>query len=328
MSDRWWTNSSGKPRGSVMTIVISGAIAIVSAAVGGVWAVHVHTGQNQVTAADRVSQCESHHHLSTQMVVHRRTVKSAAAVRAYSPPSPNGILATFQFCAWPPTAGQNADGYASISVTTVAGPGSDEASGEDYADRVDSPCGTTHLVYDSANPADASRERLTITGGRFWVLFKLGALSKLRTQNRERLTSRLRMRQSSFTAPPTAFRQRPVDTQGAVSAVASKRWGRLPGRAPSPCYHAPVDYSDSERCLTAEVMLAAAGWLRARKILLPGVSVLARLVSQVRAEQTDRLHQRNNDAVPVADRSPDAADQCGGGSESEAVVVSFASCAA
>lgn len=46
----------------------------------------------------------------------------------------------------------------------------------------------------------------------------------------------------------------------------------------------------------------ATGWLRARKILLPGVSVLARLVSQVRAEQTDRLHQRISDAVPIADR--------------------------
>jgi hypothetical protein len=34
----------------------------------------------------------------------------------------------------------------------------------------------------------------------------------------------------------------------------------------------------------------SAAWLRAEKVLLPGLSVLARLVSEVRAEQADRLH--------------------------------------
>ena len=44
----------------------------------------------------------------------------------------------------------------------------------------------------------------------------------------------------------------------------------------------------------------AAGWLRERKVLLPGVSVLARLVSEVRVEQAERLYGEPVAAVPVA----------------------------
>lgn len=41
----------------------------------------------------------------------------------------------------------------------------------------------------------------------------------------------------------------------------------------------------------------SAAWLQAQKVLLPGVSVLARLVSEVRAEQADRLHTGLGDAA-------------------------------
>jgi hypothetical protein len=37
---------------------------------------------------------------------------------------------------------------------------------------------------------------------------------------------------------------------------------------------------------------ASVGWLRERKVLLPAVSTLARLVAQVRGQATDRLHER------------------------------------
>ncbi|OJF14078.1 hypothetical protein BG844_11705 [Couchioplanes caeruleus subsp. caeruleus] len=42
---------------------------------------------------------------------------------------------------------------------------------------------------------------------------------------------------------------------------------------------------------------AAVGWLRERKVLLPAVSTLARLVAQVRAQATDRLYQRLSELV-------------------------------
>ncbi len=42
---------------------------------------------------------------------------------------------------------------------------------------------------------------------------------------------------------------------------------------------------------------AAVGWLPERKVLLPAVSTLARLVAQGRAQATDRLHQRLSDLV-------------------------------
>ncbi|MEV4640123.1 DUF4158 domain-containing protein [Actinoplanes sp. NPDC049548] len=37
---------------------------------------------------------------------------------------------------------------------------------------------------------------------------------------------------------------------------------------------------------------AAVGWLRERKVLLPAVSTLTRLVAQVRSQATDRLYER------------------------------------
>jgi hypothetical protein len=46
----------------------------------------------------------------------------------------------------------------------------------------------------------------------------------------------------------------------------------------------------------------AAVWLRGHKVLLPGVSVLARLVSEVRAEQAERLYRAVNDATPASFR--------------------------
>ena len=46
----------------------------------------------------------------------------------------------------------------------------------------------------------------------------------------------------------------------------------------------------------------AVGWLREHKILLPGITVLARLVSEVRAEQADRFHTTLAETVPTSVR--------------------------
>src|ERR1700757_1265531 len=48
-------------------------------------------------------------------------------------------------------------------------------------------------------------------------------------------------------------------------------------------------------------------WLRGQKILLPGASILARLVSEVRNSEQDRLHQVIASAAADADRAAPAA---------------------
>jgi hypothetical protein len=58
---------------------------------------------------------------------------------------------TYATCTSPPAPGADPDGYRAITVTQAAGPGSDEASGEDEADRIESPCGTLSLVYGFAS---------------------------------------------------------------------------------------------------------------------------------------------------------------------------------
>jgi TnpA family transposase len=46
----------------------------------------------------------------------------------------------------------------------------------------------------------------------------------------------------------------------------------------------------------------AVGWLRDHKVLLPGITVLARLVSEVRAEQAERFHTTLAETVPASVR--------------------------
>jgi hypothetical protein len=58
-----------------------------------------------------------------------------------------GETVTFASCDWPPPSYAGADGYSEIKVVTVAGPGQDEASGTNLADRITAPCQELKVSY-------------------------------------------------------------------------------------------------------------------------------------------------------------------------------------
>ena len=54
---------------------------------------------------------------------------------------------TYAICDWPPPPGGFPDGHRAITVTTVDGPGEFEATGTNYADRVESRCQVLELDF-------------------------------------------------------------------------------------------------------------------------------------------------------------------------------------
>jgi hypothetical protein len=58
------------------------------------------------------------------------------------------MVRTFASCTWPASTDADPDGFTSIRVAAATGPGSGEASGEDFADRITGPCSTYQVSYD------------------------------------------------------------------------------------------------------------------------------------------------------------------------------------
>ncbi|MGH2841477.1 MAG: hypothetical protein ACRDKY_11715 [Solirubrobacteraceae bacterium] len=54
---------------------------------------------------------------------------------------------TYATCEWPAPPGGDPDGYRAITATTVTGPGTGEASGSTYADRIESRCDVLAVDY-------------------------------------------------------------------------------------------------------------------------------------------------------------------------------------
>jgi hypothetical protein len=120
-------------------VALGGLIAAVTALWAGI--AHLpHAGANQAPTSGstplavtaHVDQCESQHGLTGQTEKISRTVATTA----------------FDSCTWPAPPYADADGFTEITLQTVPGPGQDEASDTDWADRVTGPCRTFVLSYD------------------------------------------------------------------------------------------------------------------------------------------------------------------------------------
>jgi hypothetical protein len=60
---------------------------------------------------------------------------------------PAAGITVYATCSWPPGPAADPDGYTSISVQEVGGPGADEASGSSEVDRIIGPCARYQLTY-------------------------------------------------------------------------------------------------------------------------------------------------------------------------------------
>jgi hypothetical protein len=83
------------------------------------------------SGARMVESCESAHHMDSQTM---RTGSERTIV--------------FRFCQWPAPSWADVDGYYTIVVRVLDGPGESEASGADLADYIKIPCRKARLEYD------------------------------------------------------------------------------------------------------------------------------------------------------------------------------------
>jgi hypothetical protein len=140
-------------------VAIAGAAAIASGCGGG----------SRVDPAAKVAACEHAHRLSRAEQVR---VSRAGESRVERPAGSGQIFDqhTYESCTWPPGAGADPDGYGTIVVTEVAGPGQSEASFRDAADRIESKCPRLRLRYSYGSMGQFARLRpFTARGGEIWA---------------------------------------------------------------------------------------------------------------------------------------------------------------
>jgi hypothetical protein len=135
------------------------AIAIVLVAGGG-------GGGASADPAAKVAACQERHGLSRPS--ERRAAHAGES--QIDPPEAPLIQSAFVSCTWPPGPGADPDGYGLIAVTQSEGPGDNEATGRDYADRVESECDRLRVEYSYAKMGDFERLPALIGApGQIWA---------------------------------------------------------------------------------------------------------------------------------------------------------------
>jgi hypothetical protein len=99
------------------------------------------------SAAAQVRACMTDHHLSQ-------------AQPTIPVPAPDQLV--IASCAWPPPSGADQDGFTAIDLTTVPGPGQDEASDATAIDRITSPCTRIQLIYTNGSQGKSNFVKFTV----------------------------------------------------------------------------------------------------------------------------------------------------------------------
>jgi hypothetical protein len=102
-------------------------------------------------AAERVQACEVQHGMKTSS----DKTQSDETIPATTV-EPEKFIEHVQFrsCTWPVSRYADGDGYLEIKVQTVNGPGEDQASGTNEADRITAPCKQLRVAYQFGHMGD------------------------------------------------------------------------------------------------------------------------------------------------------------------------------
>lgn len=102
-------------------------------------------------AAERVQACEGQHGMKN--ATEKKEWMETTPARNGEPEALTGHI-EFRSCVWPKPPFADGDGFLEIRVSSVAGPGESEASGEDAADRITAPCQNLTLSYQYGHMGD------------------------------------------------------------------------------------------------------------------------------------------------------------------------------
>jgi hypothetical protein len=125
-------------------------------------------GGGKVDPAAKVTACQRAHGLTRAQQVRPARAGESRVER----PAGASVFTqtTHESCAWPPPGGADPDGYGSIVVSEVNGPGDSEASFKDVADRIESKCSRLRLEYSYGSMGNFGRlEPFTARGGEIWA---------------------------------------------------------------------------------------------------------------------------------------------------------------
>lgn len=125
-------------------------------------------------AAERVQACEVQHGMKTAS---EKSESLETTPAANTEPGKTIDHITFRACTWPRSSAADGDGYLEIKVQSVDGPGDNDASGIDLADRIVAPCHQLTVAYqfghmgayENQTPFTISADTLVTVDGKPWI---------------------------------------------------------------------------------------------------------------------------------------------------------------
>jgi hypothetical protein len=164
-----------RPAAAIAGLGAAAAVAVVVAGGGG--------GSKPVDPAAKVAACERAHGMSRPDNVR---AARAGESQADQPTSPNPAFnqKVHESCAWPPGRGADPDGYRAIVVTETNGPGDSEATGRNWADRIETSCGRVQVSYSFGSQGNFQRiSPFSAQVGQVWGLLGGGGFSQIQDTN-------------------------------------------------------------------------------------------------------------------------------------------------
>jgi TIR domain len=145
--DKWWWRMLLRTPRLALRVAPPVGLAVVAVVV-------VAVASSGTDKAARIASCEHTHGLASAQGTRRprpgETQIDRSQITGTYPTQPEFMQKTYASCSWPPPPGADADGYRAITLTMTNGPKDYDASGQDFADIIESRCKRLRLVYVTA----------------------------------------------------------------------------------------------------------------------------------------------------------------------------------